>query len=277
MPLPLIPVAGWLAASAVTGFTLWNNSRGQRHKRWRAQPFPEQWKEILNQNVLLYTRLPDWLKLELQGHVLIFLEEKRFEGCGGLQITDEIRVTIAGLACLLLLNRDSTHYHDLTTILVYPTAYFAGDKDEETRQVRLGESWVHGTVVLSWCDVTNTAKDVKDGRNLVLHEFAHQLDQEDGVGDGVPTLELDSHYITWAQVLSKEYETLVKRTQRGNKTLLRAYGATNPAEFFAVATEVFFEQPQKMQEKHPELYQELKQFYRLDPVNWKKNRSRVQF
>ncbi len=270
MPLPLIPLAGWLAASAVTGLAAWKNSRSQRHKRWRELPFPPEWETILKKNVLLYNRLPNWLQLELQGHIQIFLKEKLFEGCGGQTITDEIRVTIAGLACLLLLNRPSTHYRDLTTILVYPTAYFVGDKQHENREVRLGESWIHGTVVLSWCDVTNTAKDLKDGRNLVLHEFAHQLDQEDGKGDGVPTLELDSQYITWAQVLSKEYETLVERTQRGRKTLLRAYGATNAAEFFAVATEVFFERPKEMNEKHPELYRELKQFYRLDPLNWKK-------
>ena len=109
---------------------------------------------------------------------------------------------------------------------------------------------------------------MKDGRNLVLHEFAHQLDQEDGAADGVPDLELESQYVTWAQVLSKEYETLVKRTRRGQKTLMRAYGATNAAEFFAVATEVFFERPQKMKRKHPELYEELRRFYRLDPVKW---------
>lgn len=269
MPLPIIPVLGF---AALTGVLAWRNSRSRKHKEWREQPFPDEWEKILLRNVILYKKLPQFLRDELKGHILIFLHEKRFEGCGGQEITTEIKVTVAGLACLLLLNRPSSHYKDLTTILVYPSAYFAGEKVEENTQVRLGESWIHGNVVLSWCDVKSTANDVRDGRNLVLHEFAHQLDQEDGAGDGVALLENDSQYLTWASVLSKEYETLVKRTQRGNKTLLRAYGATNAAEFFAVATEVFFERPAKMEEKHPELYNELKEFYRLDPVNWKKKR-----
>lgn len=266
MPLPLLPIAGCLLASAATGYVAWKNSRSRLHKIWAEEPFPAEWVEILEKNMVLYEKLPEFLQKELQGHILIFLKEKQFEGCGGLEVTTEMKVTVAGLACLMLLNRESSHYKDLTTILMYPSAYFS---NPEKNEVRLGESWVHGTVVLSWSDVTSTANDVH-GKNLVLHEFAHQLDQEDGSGDGVPELETSAQYTTWAQVLSKEYETLVKRTNRGNKTLLRAYGATNPAEFFAVATEVFFERPKKMKKKHPELYEELKQFYHLDPVNWKK-------
>ena len=265
MPLPLIPIAGALVASAATGYLAWKNSRSQNHKKWAQEPFPAEWIEILKKNVVLYEKLPEWLQKELHGHILIFLKEKGFEGCGGLEVTEEMKVTVAGLACIMLLNRESSHYKDLRTILMYPAAYFS-DPDKE--EVRLGESWVHGTVVLSWSDVTSSANDVRDGKNLVLHEFAHQLDQEDGAGDGVPELETESQYITWAEVLSKEYDTLVKRTNRGNRTLLRAYGATNPAEFFAVATEVFFERPKKMKKKHPELYNELKQFYHLDPANW---------
>lgn len=265
MPFPLIPVAGALVASAATGYLAWKNSRSRLHKVWSNQPFPAEWEEILERNMALYKKLPEFLRKELHGHIQIFLQEKSFEGCGGLEVTDEMRVTVAGLACLMLLNRPSSHYKDLTTILMYPAAYFSNPDKQE---VRLGESWVHGTVVLSWSDVTSTANDVRDGKNLVLHEFAHQLDQEDGAGDGVPELETDSQYLTWAEVLSKEYETLVKRTSRGNKTLLRAYGATNPAEFFAVATEVFFERPKRMKKKHPALYDELKQFYRLDPASW---------
>ena len=265
MPLPLIPIAGALVASAATGYLAWKNSRSQNHKKWAKEPFPAEWIEILKKNVVLYEKLPEWLQKELHGHILIYRKEKSFEGCGGLEVTEEMKVTVAGLACIMLLNRESSHYKDLRTILMYPAAYFS-DPDKE--EVRLGESWVHGTVVLSWSDVTSSANDVRDGKNLVLHEFAHQLDQEDGAGDGVPELETESQYITWAEVLSKEYDTLVKRTNRGNRTLLRAYGATNPAEFFAVATEVFFERPKKMKKKHPELYNELKQFYHLDPANW---------
>lgn len=268
MALPLLPVLGGLAASTLLGIAAWKSSRFEHHKAWRARPFPPEWEEILKKNVALYNRLPAFLRQELHGHINIFLEEKSFEGCGGLTITDEIRVTIAGLACILLLNRHSSHYKDLTTILVYPTAYFTNDQQKREGYVHLGESWDHGMVVLSWCDVSSSARDLRDGRNLVLHEFAHQLDQEHGSADGVPDLELESQYVTWAQVLSKEYQQLVKRTQRGQKSFIRDYGATNAAEFFAVVTELFFERPKKMKEKHPELYEELRRFYRLDPVKW---------
>lgn len=268
MFLNLFPILGGLAATALAGVAAWKNSRVEHHKVWSKLPFPPEWTEILKKNVILYDRLPDFLRQELHGHIQIFLHEKEFEGCGGLEITDEIRVTIAGLACILLLNRPSTHYKDLRTILVYPNAYFTSDEHQKDGVINLGESWSHGTVVLSWCDVTSSAKDLKDGRNLVLHEFAHQLDQEHGPADGVPDLELESQYITWAHVLSHEYETLVKQSRRGQKSIFRAYGATNAAEFFAVVTEVFFERPKKMKEKHPELYDELRRFYRLDPVKW---------
>lgn len=267
MPIPLLLLGG-LAASTLVGLAAWKTSRSELHKQWSRRPFPLEWEAILKKNVILYEKLPAFLREELHGHIHIFLEEKSFEGCGGMVVTDEVRVTVAGLACILLLNRETTHYKELETVLVYPTAYFANEEQRRDGVVHLGESWAHGTVVLSWCDVTRSAKDLRDGCNLVLHEFAHQLDQEDGSADGVPALELESQYITWAKVLSKEYQQLVKRTQKGQKSLIRDYGATNAAEFFAVITELFFERPQKLKEKHPELYLELKRFYHLDPVRW---------
>jgi len=259
---------------AVAGL-MWYLSPGERRKRVLKKPFPEAWEAILLQNVPLYQRLPPELKSDLKNHVQIFLAEKSFEGCGGLTITDEIRVTVAGLACLLLLNRNTRHYPGLQAILVYPAAYVVNSKRKEgmvqlpdQREVHLGESWNNGTVVLSWCDVSRTSHDVRDGHNLVLHEFAHQLDQEDGVGDGVPILEQRSKYLAWAQVLNREYERLVHLTERGKKDVLQAYGATNPAEFFAVATEAFFEKPKQLHQKHPELYDQLKDFFHLDPLGW---------
>lgn len=243
-----------------------SHSRSRRRRKLRQQPLPPAWEAILRENLPLYRRLPESLRQELHGHVQIFLDEKDFEGCGGLTITDEIRVTIAGQACMLLLNRPTRHYHGLSAVLVYPKAYIS---NPETHEVRLGESWSNGTVVLSWSDVNRTAHDPKDGLNLVLHEFAHQLDQEDGVGDGVPLLEQESRYALWGQLMDKEYQRLVQLTRKGRKDVLQSYGATNPAEFFAVATEAFFEKPRQLHEKHPELYEELKTFYHLDPLAWK--------
>lgn len=251
-----------------------SRAREKHRQELRARDFPAEWRETLKKNVGLYPRLPQTLKAELEGHVQVFLEEKEFEGCGGLSVTDEMRVTVAGLACLLLLNRRSNYYPKLTTVLLYPAAYVveeaAADGPVKGRQVRLGESWDSGTVVLSWSDVTRSSHDIRDGHNLALHEFAHQLDQEDGSSDGVPLLEQKTQYYSWAEVLSEEYRQLQKLSAKGKKHVMDSYGATNPAEFFAVATETFFEKPRQLKRKHPELYEELKTFYHLDPIAWKK-------
>ena len=246
--------------------------RRARRKRLLAMPFPEKWKQIIQKNVPLYNRLPDSLKKHLHGLIHVFIAEKSFEGCGGLEITEEIRVTIAAQASMLLLNRNTTYFRKLHTILVYPQTYVAktissdGTVMINGQSVRLGESWQNGPVVLAWDSVTGGTSNVTDARNVVLHEFAHQLDQEDGAADGAPILEHRSSYLTWAHVLSKEYEALQKR--KGRRSVMSSYGATNPAEFFAVATETFFEKPQQMKKKHPELYDELKNYFKLDPVEW---------
>jgi Mlc titration factor MtfA (ptsG expression regulator) len=246
-----------------------------RRTELRSRPFPSAWREILEQNLPLYRRLPEQLKKELHEYIMVFTTEKRFEGLRGLEITDEMKVTIAGQACILLLNRATEIYPKLYSILVYPDAYqsktsslFRPHEDDKKAQVRLGESWTTGSVVLAWDHVRHGAKDWKDGHNLVLHEFAHQLDQEDGRSDGAPILEQQSHYIPWARVLSDEYEKLRRKAGRSRKTVLDHYGATNPAEFFAVATETFFEKPKQMEKKHPDLYEELKKYYQVDPIDW---------
>lgn len=236
-------------------------------------PFPDNWEEILNNNLPPYAKLSDDHRSQLQRHMKIFLAEKAFEGCGGLTITDEIKVTIAAQACMLLLNRPQKCYPKLSSILVYPSAYVAGDQGlfthkSKTKSVRLGESWGHGTVVLAWDSVKHGASNFNDSRNVTMHEFAHQLDQEDGVADGAPILEARSAYSSWAAVFSKEFERLQIKKKKHKRTLLNKYGATNPAEFFAVATESFFEKPKQLRKKHPELYEELQDYYKVDPIEW---------
>jgi Mlc titration factor MtfA (ptsG expression regulator) len=247
--------------------------RRRRRRRLRARPFPPEWQAIAERNVPYCRHLTEDERAEMRGHVQVFLAEKRFEGCGGLEITDEIRVTIATQACLLLLGRDTDYYPDLSSILVYPHAFIVkqrrrlpGGAVEEGVEGRLGESWSRGEVVLSWDDVLRGAADVHDGMNLVFHEFAHQLDNESGPGDGTPALERRSMYIAWARVLGREYQQLLDDIEHDRETLLRTYGAKNPAEFFAVATEVFFEKPEALRARHPELYDQLKGFYRQDPA-----------
>jgi MtfA peptidase len=238
-----------------------------------AAPFPAAWLEVIERNVRFYACLPDEDRRELQGLVQIFMAEKTFEGCGGLELTDEMKVAIAAQACLLLLHRQTDVYPRLVTILVYPSAYLAktvksigGPIVLEDESARLGESWTSGVVVLSWNDVRAGAFDIHDGQNLVLHEFAHQLDREDGAINGTPLLEQRSQYLAWGRVLNAEYERLRRDSRLGRTTVLDDYGATDPAEFFAVATECFFEKPRVLRLRHPELYEELKTFYRQDPA-----------
>jgi Mlc titration factor MtfA (ptsG expression regulator) len=245
----------------------------RRRKRLRAVPLPAEWLAFIQKNVRYYECLPEVDRRELQGLVQILLAEKVFEGCGGLVLTDEIKVTIAAQACLLLLHRDTDIYPKLMTILVYPSAYVAktirpvgSGLALEGENVHLGESWTSGIVVLAWDDVLMGASDVQDGRNLVLHEFAHQLDREDGAVDGAPLLNQRSQYVTWARVLGAEYDRLRRESWMGRPTVLDEYGTTDPAEFFAVATECFFEKPGLLEKRHPELYSELKGFYRQDPA-----------
>ena len=244
-----------------------------RRKRIAARAFPAQWLEIIKTNVPYYRRLSIADEKELQRHILIFLAEKRFVGCGGLTISDEIKVTIAAQACVLLLHRLTDYYPGLRSILVYPAAYVAKATRhlpdgvvEEGFDVRLGESWHRGSVVLSWDDVRRDATDIHDGHNVVFHEFAHQLDSSAGKGDSSTVLQRGSAFIAWARVLAKNYEKLRSDVDRRKPTLLRAYAAQNPAEFFAVATECFFERPKDLQKSYPDLYQELKNFYHQDPA-----------
>ena len=247
--------------------------RQARRRLILEQPFPDEWVEILKQNLPPYTRLSADLRQELHQDIKIFLSEKSFEGCGGLTITDEIRVTIAAQACMLLFNRKDDCYPKLYSVLVYPSTYIAGGKGlfsnkSEPKSVRLGESWGHGVVVLSWDSVKQGAFNFNDGHNVTMHEFAHQLDQEDGVADGAPILESRSSYASWASVLSHEFENLKRDKKRWRKTVMNKYGASNPAEFFAVASESFFEKPRQLKKKHPELYEELKFYFHTDPYSW---------
>ncbi len=266
----IVAAVGLVAAYFIAKYL----TRQSKRKRLLARPFPQEWTEIVQKNVPLYHRLPDPLKEQLHGLVHVFLAEKDFEGCGGMEITEEIMVTIAAQACMLLLNRKPTYFPKLRTILVYPHTYVAktvssdGTLIVDGQSVRLGESWQNGPVVLSWNSVTGGTMNVTDARNVVLHEFAHQLDQEDGVADGAPILKQRSRYAAWARVLSAEYEALQKKKKKRRRSVMNKYGATNPAEFFAVATETFFEKPRQMKKRHPELYEELRDYYKLDPVEW---------
>ena len=254
----------------------------RRRHRIRARPFPAEWRDILKRRVPYVRALPADLQLQLKQHIQVFVAEKAFIGCDGLEITDEIRVTIAAQACLLILNRPRGYYPNLRQILVYPNSFVVRREhtdgagvSHQGRQVLSGESWEQGQVILSWRDTLQDAATPDDGRNVVIHEFAHQLDQETGSANGAPILARREYYARWAKVLSAEYQELQARAGRPRRrddqdedSLFSDYGATDPAEFFAVISEVFFEQPQRMADEHPALYQELARFYRLEPLSW---------
>ncbi len=235
-------------------------------------PIPASWRAILAQSVPLARGLAPDEADRLLRLVQLFLSEKHFEGCDGLTVTEEMKVTIAAEACLLLLHLDGPCYPTLRTVLVYPHGFVPKSAPTPlTGQITrppeplIGESWRDGVVVISWDDAVQGARNPDDGHNVVLHEFAHQLDHEDGAGDGAPVLPAGA-LRTWGRVLSDEYERLRQDAEQDRPSVLDAYGATNRAEFFAVATETFFEKPAQLERDHAELYAQLRLFYRQDPA-----------
>ena len=247
--------------------------RQRRRRKVVSQPFPMEWLSYLETNVALYHLLAKEEQARLRDDLRIFNMEKEWEGCGGLEMTDEIKVTIAGLACMLVLGLDHDYYRRVQSILVYPAGYRVPNQEAigdnailEGASDRLGEAHYRGPVVLSWDEALHDARNPGAGRNLVFHEFAHQLDMLDGVIDGTPPLRDSKQYRRWQKVMTAEYQQLIAQSEAGEPTLLDEYGATNEGEFFAVATECFFDQPTAMARRHPRLYDLLRDYFRQDPA-----------
>ncbi|NUZ04240.1 zinc-dependent peptidase [Piscinibacter koreensis] len=269
--LPLLVVLGGLAlaAAVIKGQPWWAE---RRRSRQGARPFPLAWRRILRRRVPLAARLPAALQLRLKRQIQIFLADKTFIGCQGQSISDDVRVTIAALACLPLLGQVGTEcYPRLRQVLVYPSAFVverehpdAAGLVQQHRRALAGESWGQGQVILAWDEVVRGAADPADGRNVVLHEFAHQIDQDSGAADGRPWQPGAAARRRWASVMGDALD----RLRCEPSALIDAYGASEPAEFFAVVTEVFFERPTELATEAPAVYAELAGFYRLDPASW---------
>ncbi len=249
--------------------------RRWRRKRLMRGEFPREWERILHANCGFYTRLTDADRDELRRKMLVFLHEKHFEGCRGLAMTDEIRVTVAAHACLLLLRRETDFYPYLVTILVYPSTFVVEitEVDEHGFEWRdtlenAGESWDRGNVIVAWDVAKHGALDPRDGLNVLLHEFAHQLDAEDGHTEGAPMMNSRADRQAWARVMQAEYNRLIEDVEADREALLDDYGTTNPAEFFAVCVETFFEKPHQMRTAHPDLYAQLRKYFNQDPAGW---------
>src|SRR2546423_8166933 len=254
----------------------------RRRKQIKARPFPNEWRKIIKNNVAFFARLESEDQAELLGRLQVLLSEKNFEGVE-MEITDEVRVTIAAQACLLLLHRRTDYFPRLFTILVYPSTYLADENRpitaeiwEEGKSSRLGETAQQmGSMVLAWDAVKSGAADPSDGKNVVLHEFAHQLDFENFAADGTPALATREQQLAWREVMRTEFASFRAADQTGIPTLLDTYGATNAAEFFAVAIEAFFERPVRLRSQHPRLYAQLQQYFRQDPAGFSAERIRA--
>lgn len=257
---------------------IFNWFKNRRRARILATSFPDHWNQLICDNLIHDQFLTSPQREKLRRLIQIFVAEKNWEGCGGLTMTDEIKVCIAAQACLLVVGMEEDQFFDhVLSILVYPTGYVAGGTHTtshgvvlEGGQPRLGEAWWRGPVVLSWAEALAGGRKETPGHNLVLHEFAHQLDMLNGrITDGTPPLKTRAEYDRWISVLGPEFERLVENCRHGYRGFIDCYGATNPAEFFAVITETFFERPNSLQLHHQDAYDVLRDYYCLDPVQWR--------
>ena len=248
----------------------------RRRNKLTAVPFPPAWEEIMQHNVAHYSMLEDEERSHLRALIQVFIAEKDWDGCGGLELTDEIRVTISAQACLLLLNLPHNYYQNVETIIVYPSTVIPPQRKpgffetsfapiEEVHPI-IGQAFQQGPVVIIWDAALHGGRHPELGHNVVYHEFAHKLDMLDGAADGTPPLRNRAEYRDWVQICSREYLRLKYDAKHGRKSFLNAYGATNEAEFFAVATEQFFDQPSLMITHAPDLYRVLQEYYRQDPA-----------
>lgn len=269
--LPMLLLAT-VALLTVTGLVAQPWLKEGRRARLRARAFPAAWRRILRQRVPIVARLPSDLQLRLRRHIQVFLAEKSFIGCQSQVITDEVRVTIAAQACLLLLGHERPDcYPRLRQVLVYPDAFVVNRERslgaglvQEQRRTMAGESWTQGQVILSWAEVVAGAEDPSDGRNVTLHEFAHQIDQDTGAADGRPWRPSAAKRQRWTTVMGEAFE----RLRNEASTVIDEYGASEPAEFFAVVTEAFFERPQDLAVEAPAVYGELVALYCVNPMAW---------
>lgn len=263
----LLSVVAWLWGPPVLA--------AQRRQRIRRQSFPPLWRDILRRRMPAFARLPADVQLRLKKLAQVLIAEKPFIGCAGLVVTDEMRVLVSVQAALLLLRRGAGYFPPLRQVLIYPGAFVVERSSQgmaglvhDERHALAGESWQQGQVLLSWRDVLEGAAEPHDGRNVVIHEFAHQLDQEKGGANGAPWLHEPARRERWAKVLSHEFQDLQSRLAQGQPGLIEPYAATDPAEFFAVVSELFFERPAELAAEHPTLYGEFCGYYGVNPLHW---------
>ncbi|PJX23468.1 Mlc titration factor A [Psychrobacter sp. L7] len=242
-------------------------------KDWREQrildnsEFTEaDWRQAA-QRIVILDRLSEKDLTRLFELATLFLDDKSITGAQGFEITDKVRLSIALQACLPILNLGLEWYKGWSSIIIYPGSYKSATKtvDEfgiihEGTQHRSGEAWLRGPVILSWKDAKHSGE--RDGHNVVIHEFVHKLDMLNGRANGFPPLQPDMDPTRWTEIMSRDFEDFQKHRKSG----LDRYGATNPAEFFAVLSEVFFETPQKLFDAYPDIYDIMVKFFQQTPL-----------
>jgi len=252
---------------------IWKWWRWRKRRRLLSTPFPAEWEAWLPTHCRHYGQLSVTDQQRLRNDVRILIAEKHWEGCNGLVITPEIQVTIAAHAALMSLGFPELPFERLMSILVYPDTFVAKRMTRmtdgaylESNEPRLGEAWYQGPVILVWREIREQCIEAPNGRNVVIHEFAHLLDMEDHDVNGVPAIADSEEYNTWLEVTAAEFERLQRQTRIGRRTVIDSYGATSRAEFFAVASETFFEDPARLQAELPRLYEVLQAYYRQNPA-----------
>lgn len=267
--LPLILVALLIAAALLYR----HRSRQRRRARLLASPLTPEQRDAVDRLVPIVRRLPAPLRQTLEGKVNLFLDQIKVRGQSGLEVSDDMRLSIAAQACLLIVN-SPLWYDTLRNVLVYPSAFrtrrssYDGHLIHEHSHATLGESWVRGPVVLSWDDALRGGLDADDGFNVVIHEFAHQLDSLTGHVNAIPILRKGQSYAGWERAMLDAFGDHVTRLEAGHSTLIDPYGATNHEEFFAEAIVTFFEKPRALRREEPALYDQLAQLLALDPAQW---------
>lgn len=260
--------------------------RDERRKEWLAQPLEPAWERWLRENVWQFSLLDGSQQQRVRDFVCVLFNEKSWEGGSGFEVTDEMRVTIAGQAALLTLGFNEPYYFDrLRTIIVYAGSYQQSPKSHDDliigrlqdqmipRGSMLGESWQGGPIVLAWDVVLRDGRKARRKRSVVLHEFAHHLDSLNGDTTGSPPMNSYQFEKRWYAVIEKEYRRLLQLLKHRQPTVIDSYGATNKEEFFAVSTESFLTTPHQLAAQHPELYEVLTRFYGQDPRQWIRNRG----
>jgi len=255
---------------------MFNWFRERRRKKLNQAVFPSSWEEIIRRNVAHYCMLDDTERTHLCALIQVFIAEKNWEGGGGMELDDEIRVTISAQACLLIMGLPHNYYQNVQSIIVYPStvvppqrklgSFESAIAPVDIESPILGGAVLKGPVIIVWDAALHEGRHPKLGHNVIYHEFAHKLDMLDGAADGTPPLHNRAEYQDWILICSREYQRLRHDVIKGKRSFLNAYGATSEAEFFAVATEHFFGQPRLMIEQMPDLYRVLQEYYRQNPA-----------